>query len=47
MECAFASNSDYLVASNIRDFKQGELKGFGFRIMTPKEFYKILEDEDE
>ena len=47
MECAFASNSDYLVTSNIRDFKQGELKGFGFRIMTPKEFYKILEEKDE
>ena len=47
MECAFASNSDYLVTSNIRDFKQGELKGFGFRAMTSNEFYKILEAKNE
>ena len=43
MECAFASNSDYLVTSNVKDFKRGELKGFGFKIVTPKEFYKMLE----
>jgi putative PIN family toxin of toxin-antitoxin system len=47
MECAFASNSDYLVTSNIRDFKQGELKGFGFRVMTPKELYKMLKAKNE
>jgi predicted nucleic acid-binding protein len=37
-ECAFASNSEYLITSNIRDFTSGELKDFGFRIITPKDF---------
>jgi putative PIN family toxin of toxin-antitoxin system len=43
IECAFASNSDYLVTSNIKDFKQSELKGFKFKVVTPKELYKIIE----
>ena len=43
IECAFASNSDYLVTSNIKDFKQSELKGFRFKVVTPKELYKIIE----
>ena len=43
MECAFASNSDYLVTSNIKDFRQSELKGFRFKVVTPKELYKIIE----
>ena len=30
VECAFASNSDYIVTSNIKDFWNAELKGFGF-----------------
>ena len=42
MECAYASNSDYLITSNVKDFKQSELKGFGFEIITPKDFYKKL-----
>lgn len=41
VECAFASNSEYLVTSNIRDFEKGELKGFGFTIVTPKQFYQM------
>jgi len=40
MECAYASNSDYLITSNVKDFKQSELKGFGFEIITPKDFIK-------
>jgi putative PIN family toxin of toxin-antitoxin system len=40
MECAFSSNSDYLITSNVKDFKGGELKGFRFKIVTPREFYK-------
>ncbi len=32
-----ASNSEYLVTSNIRDF-EGELKGFGFDVVTPGMF---------
>ncbi len=47
VECAFASNSDYLITSNIKDFKKGELKGFSFKVVTPKEFYKILEVKNE
>jgi putative PIN family toxin of toxin-antitoxin system len=45
VECAFASNSDYLVTSNTKDFRKGELKGFGFKVVTPKELYKKLEVE--
>lgn len=37
-ECAFASNSKYLITSNIRDFRGGELKGFRFRLVTPRDF---------
>jgi len=40
MECAFVSNSEYLVTSNIRDFMSGELLGFGFDIITPGDFYR-------
>ena len=41
VECAFASNSQYLITSNIRDFTSGELKGFGFEVLTPKDFYQM------
>lgn len=41
VECAFASNSDYLITSNVKDFKSSELKGFKFKIVTPGQFYKI------
>ena len=42
-ECAFASNSDYLITSNIKDFRNTELKGFGFKVITPGDFYKLWE----
>jgi putative PIN family toxin of toxin-antitoxin system len=42
-ECAFASSSDYLITSNIKDFKIGELKGFRYSVVTPAQFYKIWE----
>lgn len=41
VECAFASNSEYLITSNVKDFKSGELKGFKFKLITPREFYKL------
>ncbi len=41
VECAFASNSDYLITSNIRDFNSGDLKGFGYKPLTPKDFYQM------
>ncbi len=47
LECAFASNSDYLITSNVKDFKQSELKGFNFNIITPGEFYKLWETQNE
>ncbi|CAA6826684.1 MAG: Unknown protein [uncultured Thiotrichaceae bacterium] len=47
VECAFASNSEYLVTSNIRDFKKGELKGFGFTVVTPKKFYQTWRKNNE
>ncbi len=39
VECAFASNSLYLITSNIRDFKRGELKNYPFKVVTPGDFY--------
>ncbi|NIM17161.1 MAG: putative toxin-antitoxin system toxin component, PIN family [Candidatus Aminicenantes bacterium] len=46
-ECAFASNSEYLITSNIKHFKNPELKGFGFKIITPGDFYKLWESKNE
>ncbi len=40
-ECAFTSNSEYLLTSNVRHFKTSELKGFNFKISTPEDFYKL------
>ncbi len=47
VECAFASNSQYLLTSNIRDFNSGELKGFEFKVLTPKDFYQMWRKEYE
>jgi len=47
MECAFASGSEYLITSNIRDFEKGELIGFGFKIVTPKHFYQMWRKDYE
>ncbi len=41
VECAFASNSQYLITSNVRDFQRAELKGFSFYVITPGDFLKI------
>jgi putative PIN family toxin of toxin-antitoxin system len=43
VECAFASNSEFVITSNVRDFENAELKGFGFKVITPAEFYKLWE----
>ena len=40
-ECTFASNSEYLITSNVKHFKTSELKGFNFKIITPGDFYKL------
>ena len=47
VECAFASNSEYLVTGNIKDFKKSELKGFKFNLITPREFFKIWSSKNE
>lgn len=44
-ECAFASNSEYLITSNVKHFKSAELKGFQFKIVTPGEFFNLWESE--
>ena len=46
-ECAFASNSQYLITSNIKDFRGGELKGFAFKLATPRDFCIIRRTENE
>jgi putative PIN family toxin of toxin-antitoxin system len=38
-ECAFTSNSDYLVTANVRDFQDSALTGFPFAVVTPHEFF--------
>ena len=40
IECAFTSNSNYLITSNIKDFTQNELKHNPFVVVTPREFYQ-------
>ena len=47
VECAFASNSRYLITSNVKDFKHAELKGFSFQIITPGDFLKIWREKYE
>ena len=47
VECAFASQSDYLITSNVRDFIRGELKGFTFTVITPADFYQLWRSEHE
>lgn len=44
-DCAFASNSEYLITSNVKHFKSAELKGNKFKIATPGEFYHLWESK--
>jgi len=46
LEVAVASQSDYLVTSNIKDFKNAELKFDQLKIVTPSEFAKIWRSKD-
>jgi putative PIN family toxin of toxin-antitoxin system len=47
MECAFTSNSEYLVTSNISDFTSGQLSGFNFEILKPGDFYRNWRNYNE
>ncbi len=41
IECAFTSNSHYLITSNIKDFRRGELRNYPFEVITPGDFYSF------
>lgn len=47
VECAFASNSEYLITSNIRDFKSSELGNFIYKLVTPGQFFKLWRKKNE
>ena len=47
VECAFASNSEYLITSNIKDFKNSELGSFKYKLVTPSQFYKLWSGQNE
>ncbi len=47
VECAFTSNSHYLITSNIKDFKRGELKSYPFKVITPGDFYHLWRCKNE
>lgn len=47
MECAFASNSDFIITSNVKHFERAELKGFEFKIITPGDFLKLWRNRNE
>jgi len=38
-ECAFVSQSQFLITSNIKDFNQSELRHQSFKVVTPQQFY--------
>jgi len=46
VELAVTSQSDYLITSNIRDFKNAELKFDQLKIITPGEFVKMWRDKN-
>jgi putative PIN family toxin of toxin-antitoxin system len=46
-ECAFTSNSDFLITSNIKNFKNAEWRGAGFGIVTPSDFCKLWRSRHE
>ena len=47
VECAFASNSTYIITSNVRDFNKSELKKLGYGYVTPSQFYDLWREHDE
>ena len=46
VELAVTSQSDYLITSNIRDFKNAELKFDQLKIITPSEFVKMWRNKN-
>jgi len=47
VECAFTSNSQYLITSNTRDFHFGRLKSHPFKVITPGDFYYLWRHHHE
>ncbi|WP_133512997.1 putative toxin-antitoxin system toxin component, PIN family [Candidatus Thiosymbion oneisti] len=47
VECAFTSNSRFLITSNVKDFRKGELKSYPFKAITPGDFYHLWRRENE
>lgn len=45
VECAFASDSEYLITSNVKHFKKGDFLRLNCQIVTPGDFYKIWRHE--
>ncbi|MBT4498184.1 MAG: putative toxin-antitoxin system toxin component, PIN family [Gemmatimonadetes bacterium] len=43
-ECCVNYSADYLVTFNVRDFLRGELKGYSFAVITPKQFLTEVMD---
>jgi len=46
VELAITSQSDYLITSNIRDFKNAELKFDELKVITPGEFVKMWRNKN-
>lgn len=46
VELAVTSQSNYLITSNIRDFKNAELKFDELKVITPSEFVKMWRNEN-
>jgi len=46
VELAITSQSDYLITSNIRDFRNAELKFDQLKIITPSEFVKMWRNKN-
>ena len=46
VELAITSQSDYLVTSNVKDFKNAELKFDQLKVVTPSEFARIWRSKD-
>ena len=39
-ECAFTSSSDFLITSNLKDYRHAEWRGACFSVVTPSDFCK-------
>jgi putative PIN family toxin of toxin-antitoxin system len=47
VECAFVSQSEFLITRNVRDFTSGELGPMAFAVLTPTDFYRQWRKDHE